>query len=409
MSRQSSLEIGLPDTDGLENIPGITGYFDPNDLKGVLTDMPDYKHNDEVMEPLALDKFMKEHHNAQKVSRVEKAKCSEASNTSQSDKSEALISHGAHDNHLLQPNTQDNTDTRSNPETPIEVDFSLDKGSIGLKRVHSEQGTTTSARPRVNSPTLRLGEPPKSSVLLNTVHIPLPAHGLPELQYKHKSNMIYTPASGPGTRHPRAVSRLRESTPMYSGVQHANYDHNVSNTIYHQDQSLGNNQHTERPQYPEPSLSYTQNSLTQTPYSGQQIHGNVNQSAYEQVGFRPRHDLQLGQTWTTSNRTQMAPVEQRTFKQEFPTYGSDLAYSSHREAEQDKGTNTLALNDTTVPKGENDKRVYVKMLQVAMMDMTDAEDNSGMIATWNKMRQDKNKVEQACWALVVCTILSLKR
>ena len=108
----------------------------------------------------------------------------------------------------------DGTDTRSNPETPTEEVFAINRESVALKRVQSEQGTTTSARSHLNSPVLRFGEPaiPPSlnCSLINTgvsPQKPLPAHGLPVFQHKHRSKMIYTPQSVSGTRHPRAMSR----------------------------------------------------------------------------------------------------------------------------------------------------------------------------------------------------------
>ena len=414
MSRQSSLDIGLADTDGLENIPGVTEYFDPNYLKGVLTDMPDYKTNEEIRDPLALDKFMEEHHNASKLSTAEDIGHPEKAKSSPGKMAEASSSR----NTLVYQSAQlvhDGVDTRSNPETPITAEFTFDKGSIALKRVQSEQGTRTSANSHLNSPVLRFGEAAttssRKSLLTNTMapqSEPLPPHGLPEFQIKHRSNMIYAPGLGAGTGLPQAVSRLRESTSTTSESQHLNNDRNFHNTIYHHNQPVKNNQHTEFAQYPEPSLAYTQHSLRETPYSNQEIHGNMNRSSYEPVQFHPGHDLQLAQPLMIPDQRLMAPTQKRTFKQEYPEYGTDLAYSSYQEAEQDRGTNTMALNDTTVPRDEADKRIYVKMLQDAMMDMKDAEDNSGMIATWNKMRQDKYKVEQACWALVVCTKISMQ-
>ena len=408
MSRQSSLDIGLADADGLENLPGMTNYFDPNDLKGVLADMPEYKPDKKIMDPSTLDKFMAVHHNAQDLSKIDNLSHPEQSKTSPDNTAEASSSHNTLNHRTTNFDIHGGIDTRSNPETPTEELFATNSGSAALKRVQSEQGTRTSARSNLNSPVLRFGEaamaPSLNSSMINTVVSqpkPWPAHGLPDSQSQQKSNLIYSPQSGPSNCLPRAVSRLRESTPMSSESQHSKYDLDLHNTIYHHDQKFGNNQHTEFAHYPDPSLSYKQHSLSQTPYTNQEIHGNVNRSTYEPVQFHPGHDLQLAQTLTIPNQRQMAPTQQKTFKQEYPEYGTDLAYSSYQEAEQDRGTNTMALNDTTVPRDEADKRIYVKMLQDAMMNMDDAEDNSGMISTWNKMRQDKYKVEQACWALVV--------
>ena len=73
---------------GLENVPSMTGYFDPNDLKGVLTDMPEYKHNEEIMDPPTLGKIMED--NAQNLSMVEKLGHPEQAKTSLDKRVEAL-------------------------------------------------------------------------------------------------------------------------------------------------------------------------------------------------------------------------------------------------------------------------------------------------------------------------------
>ena len=430
MSRQSPDDF-LQD---LPTLPGLEGIFDPNDLKGSLEGMPDYKQDTEVLSMAEL-KNIEKRFNLSKMSGPEDQDHSGEGTISEDKRIQAALSLGPpkHNDVIMHTPKKsehadlfefagyDGTDIRSNPETPLQADFTFDEGSPALKRVHSEQGTTMSPRSQVNQSTARLTEDRGHGLNFSLLNTSTSRRGLLESSYQSIPTR-YAPLST--NRNQRPLSRLRENTPVgyesqlsdanrYAGQQqthdvnqHWNYNRNINNTIYHHDQPLGYGQHMERSQYPEPSVSDTQHSFSQLPYLGQQIHGNVNRSIFEPLQRHDAQDLPLSQSLVTSHHRSLSLGKQGhgMFKQESPELRTDgLVYSSFIEANQDRGTNTLALNDDSVPHHERDKQFYVNMLKDAMMDMDYAEDNAGMVATWNKMRQDRNKVEQACWALVVCT------
>ena len=416
MTRQPLKDLWHDNTQDLDTLPGLEEFFGADDLKGSLQDMPDFKQDGELLDSAALTEAIESEYKLHEMSELKAhgdAKIDRSSNnmTDQAQPAPVLsILNFAKMTDRPNVCTYDGGDSKSNPETPTRAEFTFDKGSSALKRVSSEQGTTTSAHLKYNSPRA-CG---LNSSLLNTAmsRPALQNHGLPGSPYLHDTNINHTLQSS--GHHPRPMSRLRESTPtsydsQLSDASHSNHHSRysvVNNIVYRQDQPSGYNQHMEHPQYPDPSTSDTQHySLGRTPYPGQQIYGNVNQSVFEPSPHGNDPDPQILQGLVTSHQRSFSLGQQGRpmLKQEPSDYRSNgLAYSSYTEASLDRGTNTLAQNDDTVPHSESHKQYYVEMLKQAMMDMNHAEDNAGMVNTWNKMRQDRNKVEQACWALLVC-------
>lgn len=409
------------DTD-LETIPELLGYFGPNDLKGSLEGMPDFKPSAEVLDSSALQSAIDEHYSSFKRTASEKREQSREDSISRDKKVEAapsrttpkvdgakLAPQSSKHGEFFETDGYDGTDTRSNPETPMQPEFTFDEGSPALKRVQSEQGTGMLNRMQSDSSLLHMGVLDRARSLNGSL--------LNSSRTRHHQNAIYAVHS------PRPMSRLREDcgntfeSPMPSGVQHVGQEltrdlrshngsniNNANNTLYRQDQPPGHGPHMEHSQYPDPSVLETQSVLSQMPYPGQQIQENVNESILEPYQNHKHRGLVPLQQLATSHRPQLSHTYQGfgMMKQESPELrNGGLVYSSAQEANQDKGINTLALNDSTVPHAEAYKHYYVMMLKAAMMDMNHAEDNAGMIATWNKMRVDGNKVEQACWALIV--------
>ncbi len=423
MSRQPSDESPEDfwnDTD-LETIPELLGYFSRDDLKGSLEGMPDFKPSAEVFDSSALQSAIDEHYSSLDMTASKKQEQSGKSSVSKDKKTEAAPSQTTPKLDGAKPPPQspkhgdifeidgyDGTDTRSNPETPMQPEFTFDEGSLALKRVQSEQGTGMLNRIHFNSPLLRLSESDRAQFINGSL--------LNSSRTRHHRNASYV------VHNPRPMSRLRETTPMVFESQtpatgqhvgqeltHEFRSHNGSNinnnnTLYRQDQQPVHGPHMEHPQYPDPSVLDMQNVLSQMPYLGQQIQGNVNESILEPYQNHHHRGQLHSQQLATDHQPSLSHTYQSLamMKQESPErrHGG-LIYSSAREAHQDKGVNTLALNDSTVPHTDEHKLYYVMMLKTAMMDMDRAEDNAGMVATWNKMRVDGNKVEQACWALVV--------
>ena len=376
MTEQSEADL-WNDLD-LPTLPGLENLFGPDHLKGSLRDMPDMPVNaTKAPEPsmVALNKAISDH--------------LEASEMSASDELGLPGEiHGNGDSKLLAQRPQavqgldneyDGTSTRSNPETPLNADFVFDEGSPALKRVHSEQGTAVSSSRLYNATVGRS----------NRIH-------------DLNSSLLNTPFNP--MLHSRPGSRLREEAmQQHRGTQDSiddivavsAYNRNLGNTRYDHNQEFGVGQHMSRSQYPDPSVSSTQDSIGVMPYSNLPNYGN--KSLPSNYTVRSQRNL------IPNPRSQsLAHQEFDMLKQESPDFMSnDLVYASFDDANRDRATNTLALNDRTVPRDELDKQNYVNKLKDAMMDMRFAEDNDGMISTWNKMRQDANKVEQACWALVV--------
>lgn len=417
MTRQPLKDLWHDNTEDLDTLPGLEDFFGADDLKGSLQDMPEFRKEGGVLGTEALTRVIEDQYKIQEMSGLQGRGDVENNQSPNDSKNQAQPATAISILDLVKLSDRSNVstyhgaDTRSNPETPTRADFSFDKGSSALKRVHSEQGTTT-ANLRFNTPDRAGG---LNSSLLNTAMScpPLQNHGLPNSPYLHDTNVNHALQSS--RYHTRPMSRLRESTPTSYDSQLSDASHNnqqsrysvVNNVPYREDQHPGYNQHTEHPQYPDPSASDTQHySLNRTPYPGQQIYGNVNQSVLESSPHRNDPDPQILQGLVTSHQQSLSLGQQGRpmMKQEPSDYRSNgLAYSSYTEASLDRGTNTLAQNDNTVPHSESHKQHYVEMLKQAMMNMNYAEDNAGMVNTWNKMRQDRNKVEQACWALLVCT------
>lgn len=423
MSRQPSDESTADfwnDTD-LQTIPEVLGYFSRDDLRGSLEGMPDFKPSTEVFDSSVLQSAIDEHYSSLDVTASKKQEQSGKSSVSKDKKPEAAPSQttlGLDDarpppqspkfGDIFEIDGYDGTDTRSNPETPMQPDSSFVEGPTALKRVQSEQGTGMLSRMPSNSPLLRLSESDRAQYINGSLQN--------TSRTRHHRNASYV------VHNPRPMSRLRETTPMVFESQtpatgqhvgqelaHEFRNHNDSNinnnnTLYRQDQQPGHGPHMEQPQYPDPSVLEVQNVLSQMPYLGQQNRVNVNESILQPYQNHHHHSLQHSQQLATEHRPSLSHTYQSIamMKQESPEHKhGGLVYSSAREAHQDKGVNTLALNDSTVPHTDAHKLYYVMMLKTAMMDMDYAEDNAGMVATWNKMRIDGNKVEQACWALVV--------
>ncbi len=441
ISLRTSVDFWHNDQEELATIPGLEGIFSSDDLKGSLEDMPDFEPSEEVLDGSALQFAIEENYVSIKMAEPEDHERSKEVSISEDKKIEAPLSpitikfDGAQpapqspkNEDLFETGAYDGTDTRSNPETPVQAEFTFEEGSPALKRVQSEQGILMSkARLHFNSPVFRMSEADRArylnASLLNSSVKPFHGHGGPDLSYMHHPTTAYVLQSSNGNTRP--LSRLRETTPVIDPsrlssdgqhgeqetmgelTQHQGYNsntNNVNNTCYRQDQPLEYGQHMGIPQYPDPPILETQHLLSQTPYPSQQIQGNVNNRTFDPYHLQDRHGLPNPQQLATSHQSSLSHTYEGfgMLKQESPELRTDgLVYSSYSDANQDRGTNTLALNDTTVPRDENHKRYYVNTLKEAMMDMHHAEDNAGMVATWNKMRQDSNKVEQACWALVV--------
>ena len=375
MSEHSQADIWANDLD-LPTLPGLETLFGLDDLKGSLRHMPDAPVSDTKAQEAsmnALNKAVKEHREANNMS---------VSN--QLGHSGEGVSNANPDMSPIDSQVPSNLDdgldivlSHSNPETPQRTHFNLEE-SPALKRVHSEQG------PRSSSSRLYGG----------TVNRYDKAHDL-------NSSLLNTPAANT-IRRPRPASRLREDSliPSTGGpgyvddrLQDPSYDRDVGRISYGNDHQIALGQHIGRSHYPDPAI--TQSSFGVISYSG--LPNLSNESLPQNNILRSQQDL-IPNTQTQS----LVHPGFDTLKKESPEFMADgLVYTSFNDANRDRATNTLVLNDRTVPHDEYSKQLYVNTLKEAMMEMRYAEDNDGMISTWNKMRQDKNKVEQACWALIV--------
>ena len=83
--------------------------------------------------------------------------------------------------------------------------------------------------------------------------------------------------------------------------------------------------------------------------------------------------------------------------------GFNLAYHSiekAREAERPK-FRVRPKNDSTIPKNSFAQKKMIDRMLRCMLDVTDAQDNIGMVRQWRKLRQDEARVEQAAWRILV--------
>lgn len=133
--------------------------------------------------------------------------------------------------------------------------------------------------------------------------------------------------------------------------------------------------------------------LTSQPQFGSNLLGSNKRSSDP----RPRS--------TSEQRTQYLDMDEEDDDPELPEI--DLEYDSieaARTAERPK-VRTHSHKDETIPRTDEEKQVMVKGLMQKMLGTAQAQDNPGMINQWMKLRQDRSRVEQACWRVLVSSSL----
>lgn len=168
----------------------------------------------------------------------------------------------------------------------------------------------------------------------------------------------------------------------FSNIFATHSPHNLHTSQFGEDQSHGIMTHetVNPPQYQNELL--LQQAATYLPYTTQPLHEQRRTSNFDQVHF---------QNMNMKPEGYLSEARQ-----------SRLKYQSLEDARREKSVSVHnPLVDHTIPQTDEDDCHYVERMVEAMLDMSVAEDNSGMVRTWESMKRDVDKVERAAWEILV--------
>lgn len=163
--------------------------------------------------------------------------------------------------------------------------------------------------------------------------------------------------------------------------------------------------------YHSPRPQYSQANESHSPYIPSHIHGNLAHGNFNSDYYR--NELMLEQPtysfpgYTIPDQATYFQQNSNTMKQDKPNPDQDAQSVNYRSLQNDETSadaQTQRPNQNAgIPRNSEEDKPYFDTLMASMFDVSQAEDNEGMILTWRNQLNDRDAIAEVARNILVRT------